>query len=416
MTFTKIVNILNNYIRIEPIEKDEIVTEKDKTNKPMFVKYIARLYIRRPETEEEKQAEADGAFNPMDALGEDMLNKIYSIKYSSSFGESTAIKLIDLAEGNLLKNKINSLSDINKESLINELSREGFVCKNVEDLGDLCFRIIHGCIIAIKNKKIEITASDIECYSGICSDDFLLINEVDSKCPLCGEKLIVKKNGKNYLRYQVVDILPNYLRRKDKKKFEECGLPLSGKGDKRNKIALCREEGQDYIDDPDVEIYKKLLNIKNRINVRETICDIIETSILDEKIAFVVRSLLSNFSDKDMNMVIDEPITIDEKITDDRLLNIDIHNHVDLSYMYIKNLFGVIGRESREKNTKFETIRSEINNCYHRLKETGVSQNKIYDALVQLVKERLSLNNDGFDIPCRLVVSFFIQNCAAFKD
>lgn len=173
-----------------------------------------------------------------------------------------------------------------------------------------------------------------------------------------------------------------------------------------NLIALSTEASENYLINPTVEEYENLYNIKKNCSRNIQILDDINKIKIEEEIIVVLKSLSSLTNTNALINLEYEALRIDEKI-DDMLLKNEIQIDVLYYYRYIESVFS-------QSVNNFDEIANEVRLCSKKLENAGYSQEEVIMHLVDWIHNKAFIGTDTGRQACKIVVSFFIQNCEVF--
>lgn len=245
------------------------------------------------------------------------------------------------------------------------------------------------------------------------TEDFDLMREVGYKCPLCEQKLWRKgrktSESKVY-KYRITQIYPEDLEHELVSEFDAIQPPPRSLVSPDNKIALCRDCGDLYFEEPNVEDYQKLLDKKKTTLRLQKAREAADGSNLEKEIADIIKAIAGIDRTTELKPFTDA-LTLPDKIHNNYLLENAIQNNVVTYYPFIEKQFsyldgGVLG-------SHFKIICSEITTCYEKLELAGLSQEEICDELATWILSRTPFK-DSHQTAGRIIVSFFIQNCEVF--
>ena len=101
-------------------------------------------------------------------------------------------------------------------------------------------------------------------------------------------------------------------------------------------------------------------------------------------------------------------LRIDQKILpENAILKHSIQDDVLTYYRFIEEAFSEIGN--------FDLIASEIKLTYEKLENCCVSQDQVVDELANWMLRNSNLTAKHL-LACRIIVSFFVQNCEVFHE
>ena len=129
---------------------------------------------------------------------------------------------------------------------------------------------------------------------------------------------------------------------------------------------------------------------------------------MEKDLAVIIRKLAS-LTPPDVKVLLSyEPYNVDIKIPTDGVLNGEVKNAVALYYRYIEGLL----QDASKTNTLFFKILAErIQYASDQFISEGLSQQIVFNNLTEWIKNRATTANET---ACRILVSFFVQNCEVF--
>lgn len=237
----------------------------------------------------------------------------------------------------------------------------------------------------------------------------ILFAEVDGICPLCTKSLMYKKSGKVHKFFEIAHIYPlnatpeeTELLRLEEKLSEDLN-------DNKNLIALCTDCHTKFDKPKTIEEYRNMVDLKKRL-IRK--CKLYE-SIYENPIEHDIKTILTLLTEENLDTTAE--IEYDAKMIDDKLneniLPITkriIKNNVADYYTIIRNKFEDIDINN---NNIFEIISLQIKTIYLKLSKDSNNQQEVFDELVNWLNKR---TNEYSVDACKIVISFFIQNCEVF--
>ena len=178
-----------------------------------------------------------------------------------------------------------------------------------------------------------------------------------------------------------------------------------------NKICLCKECAEDYVDNPTAEKYRELLELKKAIVCGQKRKQIAIESNIDDEIVDVIKAI-ANMDEKTVLQPFTEALEIKDKISPGNvLLKKAINDDVIMYYPFIEKQFSLL---DGVEGATFNIIRSEVTTCYEKYEREGLDQNDIYNSLVDWLIQAKGLT-DRHRTAASVMVSFFVQNCDVFK-
>lgn len=232
--------------------------------------------------------------------------------------------------------------------------------------------------------------------------------EVNGQCPLCGDSLAGTKKGKD-MTCEIAHIFP--CNPTAKEKVILANVPVAGKDseDLKNKIALCKKCHNDYDYHKTESEYMNLFEIKQSL-IKETDANfLLSKQPIESKLIDVIKKIssISILSIDSMTKIKYDALNIRQKIPNNKVLFIKkIENDVLTYYLKIRELF----QEQNNPKNSFEAISLNIKHSYTLIKETGQSEENVYNELVQWIQSKTNCSKEASCI----LVSFFVQNCEIY--
>lgn len=239
-------------------------------------------------------------------------------------------------------------------------------------------------------------------------NDLILISQQENRCPLTG-KLLTLENG-NLATYIIVKIFPDELPPYKEIQFSKIKLKPKDTNAIDNKIALFNEEAKRYINNPTIEIYKRLVDAKEQYQRKTELEESINQENITKKIILVLDYLMSNkFQDR---VKLDyTPKNINEKINihEYSLLNDLVSGRVTSCYWFLNDYFAKNEARYTNKSTEFGMF---IKKKSDELIENKVPKDKIFDLLVNMLNNSLPKEKQSL-YACETIISYFVQHCEA---
>lgn len=244
------------------------------------------------------------------------------------------------------------------------------------------------------------------------NENLILFSEVDGICPICAKDLLYKKNGHKYKKYQVAHIYPLNATEEEKILLNGEEILSEGLNAIENLIALCPECHIEYDKPKTISEYRHLVSVKKNLLKNRNVRSAYHQYQIEQDILIVIKKLFEaedgEISDIQLKY---EALKIDEK-TDDtitRLTKRRIKNDVTDYFLLIKKEFSNL---DKIKPGIFELISTQVKSYYLKIKQTCSNQEDIYNNMAEwLSKKTLSSSIEA----CKVVVSFFVQNCEVFS-
>jgi len=219
-----------------------------------------------------------------------------------------------------------------------------------------------------------------------------LFIEAKGYCPHdnCGEPLFFTKNRKTIERYKATQIRSDV----SSDLFE-------------NLIALCPKCHDEYNLSSTPDEVQRLYDIKDSL-MREALALEVASEIkIEADIDNILRKIATVPQDELIPLNY-EPVMVIKKIRKDNslLLRKALFN-ITTYFNYVKDISQQL---SKEGVLRFDTFATQVKLCYLKQSDKGLSQQEIYDALVEWLKTTTNGNRDA----CDVVISYFVQNCEVF--
>jgi 5-methylcytosine-specific restriction endonuclease McrA len=237
--------------------------------------------------------------------------------------------------------------------------------------------------------------------------DARLLIEVNNLCPLCGKRLLGKKDGKSIKLCRIAHIYPHSPTNDQLVALES--VPVAQNVESfENLIALCQDchDKQDF--NTTAEDYMRLYNKKQQLIRQTKALDDASTIPIEDEIEGVLRKL------KDVNIeklvpLSYEVVSVDKKIKRENgiLLN-DIKDKVVQYFPFVQETLKNIDKIGYRK---FDIIASEIRTCFLKVCSNEFSQEVIFSELVTWLNSKTQHQSEK---ACEIIISFFVQNCEVF--
>lgn len=219
-----------------------------------------------------------------------------------------------------------------------------------------------------------------------------LLVESKGLCPNdnCCRPLYIDVNGQTDMNYEITQINPD--------------LPADSFV---NLISLCPDCSKKYLIAKDNEQMKRLAEIKKQLISEAEIVEVLATTKVEDGVERVLRKL----SDTPITSLIPlnyDPVKIRQKILpNNRVLYIKAKAYVT---EYYPTVHGIFQQLSKERRLRFDPFCMQIRMNYMNLRDKGITQPEIFEALVEWLA---SNTNDRKDL-CEVVISYFVQKCEVF--
>lgn len=240
----------------------------------------------------------------------------------------------------------------------------------------------------------------------------ILVDEVDSLCPLCSDYLFEEKNGNQIIHYEVAHIYPLNPLENEKKILEDVEKLSLDINHINNLIALCKKCHKKYDTNKTVEEYEEILKIKkNLIKNRDSKINFKDYKIENE-ISEVFQILENDkFIENNKIKFNYNPKIIDEKLNKDFPISLKRYIKSDINTYYSVIKAKLIEIEKKYPS-KSESIALEIKLFYLKLhSENKYNQTEIFEEIAKWLEKKTKTSN----YVCKIIVSFFVQNCEIFE-
>lgn len=246
------------------------------------------------------------------------------------------------------------------------------------------------------------------------NQDTLLLLEVDNKCPLCSARLMVRNGkGKVVKRYKITQIFPDNVNTDLYLVFSKHSPMLIDYNHSDNLIALCTDCSYDYLSEPTEKEFLNLQTTKKALQQRSKLRQGMDDVGLEPEICDVVYGMINISKAGEMAELRMDALKIRQKIEPINKLLIDsITDDVMHYYSYIQSLFADIDGKS---SGTFVRIAMEVRLAYQKIKNEGLSQETVFEYMVDWLKGKLP-DGQKNEMAISAVVSFFVQNCEVFDE
>ncbi len=243
----------------------------------------------------------------------------------------------------------------------------------------------------------------------IGENDLELLEECDSCCPVCDCSFSINDNGNIKFSYRHLYIIDAESIDEKNVIEEKLGVKTPIRvGKPENELLVC-EECFLNLSSLKEEKAEKIYSIKTALQERTKIREIIK----EEKVEEGVREILMRLEKLPDTQIKEESLDVhkvESKIPNDALLRKRILDYVVAYYHFIKETFNELQSEGR---LRFNKVRNEVSQTFENLDEMGLSQQIIFDKLVEWLMEGTKSDNK---IACEIIIAFFVQNCEVFYE
>jgi len=238
----------------------------------------------------------------------------------------------------------------------------------------------------------------------------LLLDEVDYLCPLCSEYLFLIANKKIGKKYEIAHIYPN------RPTTDQLGILTNveqlgeNSEDPKNLIALCETCHHNYDTNTSLEEYERLVQIKKEKSANHTAKIKVAAQVIEDEISKVLTAI-DNINDDDfekINQLNYEALTVEQKLgMNYKRLKSDIIDDVTQYYSFVRQ---ELMNLDQQDSLKFDTIANQIHTLYLQCASKQQNKEDVFNTLVN----RLNNSTNCSRSACKIVISFFVQNCEIY--
>lgn len=245
------------------------------------------------------------------------------------------------------------------------------------------------------------------------NEKLVLTNQVNGICPLCLKELIYKKKQRIYSMYEVAHIYPCHPTEKEIELLKNEERLGNDPDDINNVIPLCFECHSKFDKPRTIEEYRYLLDLKKKAIKNQKIMAFFAKSDLTDEIAEIIDELQKGSWDKSPIPLNYNVLKIEQKLDFEFnwILKNQISNNILDYYLLIQQLFSNIDKNNPGT---FDLISGQIKVFYLLLKREILDQETIFEKMSEWIF--LKSQNKGSIYACKIIISYFIQNCEVFEN
>lgn len=239
----------------------------------------------------------------------------------------------------------------------------------------------------------------------------ILYAQVGGICPLCAEPLVYTKGTGYKKNYELAHIYPlNPTPEEIVLLANEPRLSIDVNSID-NFVPLCLKCHNKFDNPRTVEEYRELFKIKRKLIADETARNIYGSYTIQDEICDIIQSLISADLGSASGKLEYTALKVEQKLQNsfNPILKRKIIADVTDYYKLIKKQFNDI--EKTNPGT-FDLIGANIKAFYLHLKKQDFGQEKIYNTIADWIYIKTKA---GSIEACKVIVSFFIQNCEVFE-
>lgn len=363
--------------------------------------------LREPQTDIEDTLDEDGSLNPLRKVESSTVAKYCNGK--RKIPKRTATRFLNSwGTGENFKDSIRYTTPQAREAIYNALVNNGFEV-NESKLATFCYRLMCCFFEKLSDGSDEVLPSDMVDINQIREKE-ALIRYYDLKCPLCGDSLLPNVSGKFIDNYNIVYTFPENLSRIEKESFEKIKKAPDESDAIGSQIPLCVSCANKYLQNPDINTFKRLVEVQAEMISKNTIEQVLQDMQLENQLVTVIEGLTNIEIDSSAIDLAYDAKKIDDKIPDNVVLQFTIKAYVSMYYNWIRERFSQL-----ENGTfMFEILAMQIKTAYLRFKGMGYGREKIFKVLTDFILEKEKLTDRYYEA-ARIVVAFFVANCEVFE-
>lgn len=239
----------------------------------------------------------------------------------------------------------------------------------------------------------------------------LLFDEVQGRCPLCGQRLTHKKNGRVYKTFEVAHIYPANPRIEETLLLKNEERLSEDVNDLSNVLATCRICHKKFDTPRTVEEYRSWVRLKRKLMQDNAMKDTYALFNIEADIKTVMEKLNSASIEEEIVPLSLDSLKIDEKANTSfpYALKRSVKNNVVDYFNLIRQNFVDIDKTTPYK---FNTVAAQIKSFYSKCMQISDNQEQVYYILVDWLDEKTEHYSKQ---ACEVLIAFFIQDCEVFS-
>lgn len=263
-------------------------------------------------------------------------------------------------------------------------------------------------ISRIIQPELELELKDEDRKTITPNQNIVLINQVDSICPLCGKKLMYDKKNQKRKDYEVAHIYPLSPSPKEQLLLKDEDRLSENVNDLDNLIPLCPSCHTQFDKPRTVEEYRKLSAIKKKLINK----DLDRQKWYDFKIENEIMQIVSSLNSASEK--INCKISYDVKDVNNKmqllspLVSRRIRTNITQYFPFVKEQFALLEENSPSSS---EMISMQIKTYFLSLKKDQRTDEDIYPSVVEWIYAKTQKTSKE---AAEIIVAFFIQNCEVF--
>lgn len=365
-----------------------------------------------PSNDDDLQKAENDEYNPFRTLGLSTLEKIYN--HNRSLSKAKVRKVLEHLDKGKFEDYVSVLT-VDSISLLKEsLQAHGY---NVTDdqvptaCADIFASILNNCVNPTSLiEPIEISSTrSLALQNAIPESDLYLLMETNNICPICSKTLVTDKNNNSLSRYAITEIIPSSPSEEQRLELDDLIDNARDLDGNNNKIALCLECANKYTSYTTYDECLDLMEIKEKLLHNYVASETLDKMYLEEEIETILRQIAVASPEQLSETLSLKAVRVRDKIPNSNMpLIFKTQGYVVHYYKFIKSVFSQLEREGK---LSFEDVAHDVHRCFKKLHAEGLSQDEIYDNLVDWFKNKTKAQSV---LACEIIVAFFVQSCEVF--
>lgn len=244
------------------------------------------------------------------------------------------------------------------------------------------------------------------------NEKMLLYNEVNGRCPICGDVLTHrKKNNQIHKTFEVAHIYPANPRPEEVILLAKEQRLSSDVNDLKNVLAVCRKCHKIFDTPRTIEEYRRWFRLKQKLTQDAEVKNTYAIFNIEAEIRVVLEKLNTQSLESELVQLSYDSLKVDQKANDTlpyaikRAIKRDVVDYFD----YIRRLFIEIDKITPYK---FDTLAAQIKGFYCKCMQINQNQEYVYNSLIDWINEKTASYSRK---ACEIIIAYFIQNCEVFS-
>lgn len=243
------------------------------------------------------------------------------------------------------------------------------------------------------------------------NEKMVLFNEVDGRCPICGNPLTNTKNGQIIKIFEVAHIYPanpcseEIELLKDEERLSKDINSLD------NVIAVCRICHKKFDTPRTVQEYRSWVRLKKKLLQDAQLKNAYTLFNIEKEIKEILEKLNDESLEEELVRLSYESLKIEQKTNSTLPFAIKrtIKNDVVDYFDYIHKIFIEMDKITPYK---FDTLAAQIKSFYCKTMQINSNQEFVYASLVDWLNEKTESYSKR---ACEIVIAYFVQDCEVFS-